>query len=289
MALAFIGDGVYELLVRGHLLDNGNLPAKTLHRMAVEQVNAPAQAEVYNLIAGRLTADESEILRRAKNSKISRIPKSSSIEEYHKATAVEALFGYLYLGGEIDRILELFSMIRAGQEPESTQEVAAFDIRPIDEPMRPLVAEFLVNYWHVDAMIVRGERIAITKIDGFVVLEKDSLVGVATYIVRGDACEIVTLNSLHKGGGIGSALIDTVAAEARRQRCKSLRLITTNDNIYAIGYYQKRGFELAGMNLGAIDREREIIPAVPLIGENGLPMRHAINFVMDLQEEPDNA
>lgn len=111
LVLAFIGDGVFELLVRGNIInEKGNMPAKKLHRHAVNQVNATAQAEFYDLIIESLTEEESDILRRGRNANVSRVPKNASVEDYHKATAVEALFGYLYLCGDINRIISLFSI-----------------------------------------------------------------------------------------------------------------------------------------------------------------------------------
>jgi len=77
-------------------------------------------------------------------------------------------------------------------------------------------------------------------------------------------------------------LVDTVVSRARKLCCERVQLLTTNDNIKAIGFYQKRGFDLAGVNLNAIDRERERKPSIPLIGQNVIPLRHEIDFVMQL-------
>lgn len=114
-ALAFIGDGVFELLVRERLLKNGAMPAHKLHRLAVQRVCAAAQARAFSTISPALSEGEMSILKRGRNANAARIPKSCSPEEYRKATAVESLFGYLYLKGEMGRIAELFSMIDGDQ------------------------------------------------------------------------------------------------------------------------------------------------------------------------------
>ena len=108
MALAFIGDGVFELLVRERLLQNGTLPAHKLHRLAVRKVKASAQAQSYDALAAILNEQELSILKRGRNAHISNVPKSCTPEEYHKATGIESLFGYLYLSGELQRLEELY-------------------------------------------------------------------------------------------------------------------------------------------------------------------------------------
>lgn len=113
MALAFIGDGVLELLVRERLVQNGALPAHILHRKAVQRVNATAQAGVYPALAAVLNPTELSILKRGRNANTAKVPKSCTPEEYRKATAIEALFGYLYLRGEIERITELYDVMDA--------------------------------------------------------------------------------------------------------------------------------------------------------------------------------
>ncbi len=110
-ALAFVGDGVFELLVRERLCAAGSMPARKLHALAVKKVRASAQARAYPALEAALTTAEADILRRGRNLSSARVPRSCEPEEYRKATAVEALFGYLYLSGDVDRINELFDVI----------------------------------------------------------------------------------------------------------------------------------------------------------------------------------
>ena len=111
LALACVGDGVYELLVRERLLDGGTMPVRKLHQKAVAQVRAAAQSRAYQAIQSSLTEEETAILRRGRNAHGTRPPRSSDPADYRRATAVEALFGYLYLCGRLERVQELFEMI----------------------------------------------------------------------------------------------------------------------------------------------------------------------------------
>ncbi|MBO4893650.1 MAG: ribonuclease III [Clostridia bacterium] len=113
--LAFIGDSVFDLLVRESLLSGGAKPVKQLHSLAVEKVRAEAQAQAAHRILPLLTEEESEIFKRGRNAKVGGIPKSATPGQYHTATGLEALFGKLYLDGKGERINELFNAINEGE------------------------------------------------------------------------------------------------------------------------------------------------------------------------------
>ena len=111
LSLAFIGDAVYEIMVREHLLRNGSLQIGKLHKMAVEMVRASFQASVFDFLEPLLTEEENSILHRGRNASATHIPKNANAIEYRKATGVESLFGWLYLEQKNERIRELFEMI----------------------------------------------------------------------------------------------------------------------------------------------------------------------------------
>lgn len=161
----------------------------------------------------------------------------------------------------------------------------ALQIYPIDVTTRELVTAFIKKEWHSTDMLIRGEIIDMRQIDGFVLMDscKNAIKGLVTYIVRGGYCEIVSLNSIVPNSGIGTALLKNVKQMATALGCSTLQLLTTNDNLNAIGFYQKRGFELVGVNLGAIDKEREATPEIPLTGQNGILMHHELEFAMTLE------
>jgi len=111
VTLAFIGDAVYGLLVREHLIKSGILNANILHRLTIGYVSAKSQAKAAELIAPLLSTEEKNTFRRGRNANTSHVPKNSSPIDYRHATGLEALVGYLYLRGESKRIDEIFSVI----------------------------------------------------------------------------------------------------------------------------------------------------------------------------------
>lgn len=111
LGLAHIGDGVYELLTRTMLCKQGHSAAAKLHRLTVSYVNAPAQAAAAKKIMPLLTAQELAVYKRGRNAKVNSVPQKATEGEYHAATGLEALFGWLYLQGEIQRIDSLFAAI----------------------------------------------------------------------------------------------------------------------------------------------------------------------------------
>ena len=109
--LAFIGDGVFDLLVREHLVLGGNDHVGTLNQAKVEMVNCKSQAGFAKKLMPVLTEEEVEVYKRGRNTKVNSASKHSTLSDYHAATGLEALFGYLYLKGEDARIKELFALI----------------------------------------------------------------------------------------------------------------------------------------------------------------------------------
>lgn len=109
VALAYVGDAVYELRVRHHLINQGNVKPNQLHQLAVQYVSAPAQAKVIKkwLAENRLTKEEEAVVRRGRNAKKHSVPKNISVENYKYSTGFEALIGYLYLAENKPRLEEL--------------------------------------------------------------------------------------------------------------------------------------------------------------------------------------
>ena len=113
LPLAFVGDGVYELLVREYLAAQGNCPVKKLHARKVELVRCQAQAQALEKIWPQLTPEEREVAQRGRNAHVGHAPKNAAVADYHGATALEALFGYLYLAERGERLRELFAQVIA--------------------------------------------------------------------------------------------------------------------------------------------------------------------------------
>ncbi len=110
LALALIGDGVYELLCRTYLCTQGDQTVLKLHKDTVNMVKAPAQAKYADLLKPHLTEEENDFYRRGKNAHTHAAPKAATRAEYAKATGLEALFGALYLMGRTERLVELFQL-----------------------------------------------------------------------------------------------------------------------------------------------------------------------------------
>lgn len=111
LTLAFVGDGVYDLLVREYLVRKANRPVGELNKIKVSLVNCKSQAEFARQIMPSLTEKELSVYKRGRNAAPKCTPKNGSAADYHSATGLEALFGYLHLNGEKDRIDELFNLI----------------------------------------------------------------------------------------------------------------------------------------------------------------------------------
>ncbi len=116
LALAYMGDSVYETEIRKHLMEKGNMPVNTLHRMAKGYVSAAAQSEFMDILEPILTAEELAVYKRGRNAKPHTSPKNAALSDYKKATGMETLLGYLYLNGNKDRVKELINIIITEKE-----------------------------------------------------------------------------------------------------------------------------------------------------------------------------
>lgn len=115
LVLAYIGDGIYELVIRSLLAGHGNAHVSALHKRASSLVNAAAQSAMWGRIKERLTEEEQQIFRRGRNANTATMAKHASMSDYRRATGFEALMGYLYLTGQTERLLEL---VKLGLEEE---------------------------------------------------------------------------------------------------------------------------------------------------------------------------
>lgn len=110
LVLAYVGDCVYELIVRTLLVEQSNCPVRKLHKRATAYVKAKAQADLITAMLDDLTEEEKDVYRRGKNAKSHTVPKNASLGDYRKATGMEAVIGYLYLKKDMERVLELIKL-----------------------------------------------------------------------------------------------------------------------------------------------------------------------------------
>jgi len=138
------------------------------------------------------------------------------------------------------------------------------------------------EHWGDSIVVVHDTIYRPQDLPGFVAEQDGVWMGLVTYRIAECACEVVTLDSVSEGRGIGTALMDTVRDEAQRTGCQRIWLVTTNDNLHALGFYQKRGYRLTRVVPGAVERSRKIKPRIPDIGMNGIPIRDELELEMML-------
>lgn len=161
------------------------------------------------------------------------------------------------------------------------------EVITVTDQHRQVANEMIASLWSSTKMVVRGELIDTAFLDGFAIIEDNHLLGHITYRITGKECEITSLFSVRENQGVGTALILKVKEEAIRNNCNALKLITTNDNINGIRFYQKRGFDMIKLYHNAMEQTRKLKPEVPLIGEHDIPLRHEIEFEMVLSSSKD--
>jgi GNAT superfamily N-acetyltransferase len=151
-------------------------------------------------------------------------------------------------------------------------------LQEINEQYRDAVNQILKEEWNCPPSVSKGKCIDTTILPGLLYIEEDKIKGVITYHFEHEECEIVRLNSFEENKGIGTALINGVLEIARKANCKRLWLITTNDDINAIRFYQRKGFDLKAAYINSMEISRKLKPSIPLIGMDNIPIKHELEF-----------
>lgn len=162
-----------------------------------------------------------------------------------------------------------------------------YRIRPLEQNDRNWVAHFLDQHWGSTKIVSRGQVHYAHLLPGLAVEHNDAPadappIGLATYTIDKRVCEIVTFDAVERGVGVGTLLLEGVKAIARENDCRMIWLITTNDNMQALRFYQKRGFELVAVYPNALADARKLKPQIPLIGLDGIPLRDEIELKLTL-------
>ena len=152
------------------------------------------------------------------------------------------------------------------------------EIKNISYKNREQINQFINSQWFSTTMVVRGELVDMTVLDGFVAYENLNMIGLVTYRIKDNECEIMSLDSLKERHGIGTSLVSKVIQIAIKNKCIKVKLISTNDNINAIRFYQKRGFDMVRIYYNSLEIARKIKPSIPMIGEFNIPLKHEIEF-----------
>lgn len=146
------------------------------------------------------------------------------------------------------------------------------------------IRRFTREKWGDEFVVAHGAIYHPEQLPGFIIKDENGAIrGLATYKLDPPECELVTLNADPPGEGIGTALVSVVVETAKQAKCTRLWLITTNDNIDGLAFYQKRGFHLVAIHRDALDRSRKLKPSIPLIASNGIPLRDEIELEMILE------
>jgi GNAT superfamily N-acetyltransferase len=159
-------------------------------------------------------------------------------------------------------------------------------VQPVTEADLFWVEQFVKVRWRSDYVIAHGVAYEVRRLSGFIAWLNEERVGLLTYHVEEEECEIVTLDSLHPRSGIGTALIDTIKALALHMNYKRLWLMTTNDNLHALRFYQRRGLVLVAVYRNAIAQSRKLKPEIPSLGRDNIPLRDEIELelILDMDE-----
>jgi ribosomal protein S18 acetylase RimI-like enzyme len=154
----------------------------------------------------------------------------------------------------------------------------AIIVQPFTDDWRRWVRERTQELFNGVTVISRGRAHEPAALAGFVALDGAEPVGVTTYEITDSLCELVTIDALRQWQGIGTLLISAVEDAAAQKRCREIWLITTNDNIDALRFYQKRGYQITKVHANALEESRKLKPAIPLIGNYGIPIRDEIEL-----------
>ncbi|OIK08959.1 GNAT family N-acetyltransferase [Bacillus sp. MUM 13] len=153
-------------------------------------------------------------------------------------------------------------------------------IYTIEELPQNKIMDFFVLHWGSTEMVISTGVYDCSTLDGFAVINEEvKIIGLITYIIKENECEIISLDSVDEGRGIGTSLVQEVEKLATKKKCKLVKLITTNDNLLALKFYQKRGFILSEIINNAVEKARKFKPEIPLIGNDGIPIRDEIELV----------
>jgi N-acetylglutamate synthase-like GNAT family acetyltransferase len=153
-------------------------------------------------------------------------------------------------------------------------------IRPIEPLDREWIIDLISERWRSTLIVTRGVKHETESLPGFIVYLSRDRVGLLTYSITNAECEIITLDSLMENIGIGSMLLLTSREIAIKSSCNRLWLITTNDNISGLRFFQKRGFQLVAVHKNALEISRRLKPEIPMIGLDGIPLRDEIELEM---------
>jgi len=141
----------------------------------------------------------------------------------------------------------------------------------------------MLESWGSDVVVLQGRLYYPVELPAFIAEQNKERMGFVTYVLEDGTCEIISLNSLQPGLGIGTLLLDAVKKIALKNNCTEMKLFTTNDNTTALRFYQKYGFYLEELIKNGVASDRTIKPEIPLKADNDIPIRDYLFLKMRLE------
>ena len=157
-----------------------------------------------------------------------------------------------------------------------------YEICDIDAVLRDKVQSIIDESWGAPHMVVNGKLWDTRTMPGYAAVGGGEVLGYALYEFHDGFCEIMALESVAQNIGVSTALIERVKQTAKSNHVSKIILATTNDNTHAIRFYQRRGFTVREVRLGVMEAARQLKPSIPLIGEDGIPLRDEIEFEIEV-------
>ncbi|MET3729398.1 N-acetylglutamate synthase-like GNAT family acetyltransferase [Fictibacillus halophilus] len=158
------------------------------------------------------------------------------------------------------------------------------DILDTSKVNKKLINKFFQKHWGSPEMVISSGTFNCNELDGFVAInEMGEIVGLLTYIIHKNVCEIISLDSTLENKGIGTELLKKVEIQAINQKVIHVKVTTTNDNIKALSFYQKRGYCLTNLLPNEVEKARKVKPEIPQVADNGIPIRDEIVLSKCLQ------
>jgi GNAT superfamily N-acetyltransferase len=151
-------------------------------------------------------------------------------------------------------------------------------LRPLEKSDKVWVAALLCERWGSPEIVSRGKVHHTDELPGIIAERQGEPLGLLTYSIKAGECEIVSLDSLVEGKGLGGALLQAVDDKARHLGCKRLWLVTTNDNTHAIDFYRERGFTLSAVHQGAVNQARKLKSEIPTHSSDGIAIEDEWEF-----------
>lgn len=164
------------------------------------------------------------------------------------------------------------------KKEKSVSKSSSFIIRTVTDSDRERVKRITEERWGAPIVAVHDMIYRPSELRGFLAADGEDILGLVTFRINLNACEIVTLDAMRPRNGIGTALVEAVAGVAQTAGCKRLWLMTTNDNLDALRFYLRRGFRLVAVHPGAVDRARLLKPSIPETGDFAIPIHDELEL-----------